>query len=394
MARFCKVVFYTCAVVLVLFCSPPCTRVIAQLSTSDHLAEPGFWPTQNVVSRKDFVGAETCAACHASIFATQKTTPMGATAMHAENSDILHSHPKMNFNFGSYHYEVKTEGNRTAYSIADGKDAETASLLWAFGTGRVGQSYLFKKQDEQFYEARVTFFSSLQNLHFTPGRAMTSAKDLEDAMYREVSPGEIGRCFACHTTASSIAGKFDEANLIPGVTCEACHGPGAEHVAAMNAAKLTGESGGSTEIFNPASLHPPDSVDFCGACHATTWDVKLSGNKGVSNARSQPYRLEKSKCWGQGDPRLTCLGCHDPHQQLQTEPVSYDGTCLSCHATGAKTESGANTNKVTDHAGAACPVATKNCVTCHMPKLEVPEMHHEFTDHKIRIVKPGDQYTD
>src|ERR1035438_9031711 len=89
MARFCKVVFYIFAVVLILFCSPPCTRVIAQLSTSDHLAEPGFWPTQNAVSRTDFVGAETCASCHASIFATQKTTPMGATAMHAESSDIL-----------------------------------------------------------------------------------------------------------------------------------------------------------------------------------------------------------------------------------------------------------------------------------------------------------------
>jgi hypothetical protein len=175
------------------------------------------------------------------------------------------------------------------------------------------------------------------------------------------------------------------------VSCEACHGAGAEHVAAMKAAKLTGESGGSTDIFNPRSLHPPDSVDFCGACHATTWDVKLSGNKGVSNARSQPYRLEKSKCWGQGDPRLTCIGCHDPHKQLQTEPDSYDGTCLSCHAPSAKTESGATANQIAAH---ACPVATKNCVTCHMPKLEVPEMHHEFTDHKIRIVKPGDQYTD
>jgi hypothetical protein len=391
MARFCKVVFYIFAVVLILFCSPPCTRVIAQLSTSDHLAEPGFWPTQNAVSRTDFVGAETCASCHASIFASQKTTPMGATAMHAENSDILHSHPKMNFNFGSYHYEVRTGGNRTAYSTADGKETETASLLWAFGTGRVGQSYLFKKQDEKFYEARVTFFSSLQNLHFTPGRAMTSAKNLEDAMYREVSPGEVGRCFACHTTASNIAGKFDEVNLIPGVSCEACHGAGAEHVAAMKAAKLTGETGGSTEIFNPRSLHPPDSVDFCGACHATTWDVKLSGNKGVSNTRSQPYRLEKSKCWGQGDPALTCIGCHDPHKQLQTEPASYDGTCLSCHAPGAKTASGANGNQIAVH---ACPVATKNCVTCHMPKLEVPEMHHEFTDHKIRVVKPGEQYTD
>jgi hypothetical protein len=28
----------------------------AQLSTNDHLAEPGFWPTQNSQSRAAFVG--------------------------------------------------------------------------------------------------------------------------------------------------------------------------------------------------------------------------------------------------------------------------------------------------------------------------------------------------
>lgn len=31
-------------------------------------------------------------------------------------------------------------------------------------------------------------------------------------------------------------------------------------------------------------------------------------------------------------------------------------------------------------------VATDNC-TCHMPKYEVRDMHFEFTDHMIRIVK-------
>ena len=34
----------------------------------------------------------------------------------------------------------------------------------------------------------------------------------------------------------------------------------------------------------------------------------------------------------------------------------------------------------------ACPVARESCVTCHMPKYEAPGMHHEFTDHRIRIV--------
>jgi Cytochrome c554 and c-prime len=396
MARFGKTVWYAYGVMLILFCSGTfsCPCALAQLSTSDHLAEPGFWPTQDAASRKDFVGAQACGTCHAAIFASQRTTPMGATAMHVENSDILRQHPKLNFGFGPYRFEIKTEGDRTAYTVTDGKASETAALQWAFGTGQVGQSYLFKKQDDQkFYEARVTYFSSLKNLNFTPARAITSAKDVDEAMYREVDPGEVSRCFACHATASSIAGKFEEANLIPGVSCESCHGAGAQHIAAMRAAKLVEETGGDTQVFNPASLRPWDSVDFCGACHATAWDVKLSGNKGVSNARSQPYRLEKSKCWGQaGDARLTCIGCHDPHKQLQTEPSSYDKACLSCHAGVGKNEKAGS--KVGVHNGAACPVATKDCVTCHMPKVQVPEMHYAFTDHRIRIVRPGDGYTD
>ncbi len=383
---------YLCGILFVLLFAGLIFRTAAQLSTSDHVAEPGFWPTQSIPSRKGIVGAETCATCHASIAATQKTTPMGATAMHVENSEVLRSHEKLKFRFLAYDAEITSERGQSIYKVTNGKDSQTAPLLWAFGTGHVGQSYLFKKQDQRFYEARVTYFSSLHNLQFTPARELASPKNLDEAMYREVSAGEVGRCFGCHTTASNIAGKFDEAKLIAGVSCEACHGPGAEHVAAMQASKLTGVSAGATAIFNPATLRPPDSVDFCGACHATTWDVKLAGTKGPTNARSQPYRLEKSKCWGAGDARLTCMGCHDPHKQLQTEASSYDAVCLSCHENGGKRTP---TEKTTaEHVKAACPVAQKDCVSCHMPKVEVPEMHYGFTDHKIQIVRAGETYKD
>jgi formate-dependent nitrite reductase cytochrome c552 subunit len=35
-------------------------------------------------------------------------------------------------------------------------------------------------------------------------------------------------------------------------------------------------------------------------------------------------------------------------------------------------------------------VSTNKCATCHMPKVELPGMHAEFTDHWIRVAKPGD----
>src|ERR1700682_2089811 len=166
----------------------------AQLSTTDHLAEPGFWPTQNATSRRDYVGSVACASCHATIVASQKATPMAGTALRADDAGILHSHPQMNFAVGKYHYEVKTAATPSVYTPTGGTRTFSATLLWAFGTGRVGQSYLFKQADGNFYEARVTYFATLQNLHFTPDRALASPKDLEEAMYRPVGAAEIGRC--------------------------------------------------------------------------------------------------------------------------------------------------------------------------------------------------------
>ena len=366
-------------------CSLSTVPLLGQLSSPDHLAEPGFWPTQPGKSRSEYVGSGTCASCHAAKVASQRNTPMAQNAMHADDSEILHSHPELRFSIGDFHYEIKTGEKHSVYTVGNGTQRLTANLLWAFGIGRAGQSYLFKREDGKFYEARVTYFDTLKTIGFTPARALTSPKNIEEAMFRPVGSEEIARCFGCHTTASTIGGRFDEKELMQGVTCEACHGAGAKHVASAQAQLIAGITEDPAGIFNPATLNPADSVDFCGACHSTWWDVKLSGVKGVSTARSQPYRLEESKCWRKGDARLTCITCHDPHKPLQTDAAAYDGVCSSCHATAG------DKNNV-NHPAEPCPSNTKNCVSCHMEKVYVPEMHYKFTDHRIRIVHSNEAF--
>jgi hypothetical protein len=196
-------------------------------------------------------------------------------------------------------------------------------------------------------------------------------------MGRTLAAPEARRCFGCHTTASTVEGRFDPSGLTPGVTCETCHGPGRVHVASVESGRLAEAMDG---IFNPARLAPADRVDFCGACHSTFWDVKLAGEKGIAALRSQPHRLQSSKCWGGGDARITCTACHDPHQPLQRQAAAYDSRCLGCHV-----QVGARASR--DHPGRGCPVARTDCVTCHMPKYEVREMHAQFTDHLIRVVR-------
>jgi len=371
-----------CGLLAFCFILPPLLH--SQLSTPDHLADPGFWPTKPGYPRSEYVGSAACAGCHSSIYSSQIKTSMALTATRASSSSILLSHPQLNFSTGPYSYSIRAGA---LYDMSSPSKKLNATLTWAFGTGRVGQSYLFSPKDGTYREARVTYFSSLQNLHFTPARDFTTVNSPEEAMYREVSGGEVKRCFGCHTTASFTGDRLDEENLFLGVACEACHGPGAKHVSTMQSVAFAGTSyTGPLQIFTPASLTPMDAVDFCGACHATSWDVILSGAKGVSNARSEPYRLELSKCWGRGDARLECWNCHDPHQQIQSAPESYDHVCLKCHRASAQVQPPASA------AARSCPVATSACSSCHMPKVYVPEMHFYFADHNIHIAHPGEPY--
>lgn len=359
-----------------------------QLSTNDHLAEPGFWPTKRWKSGTEYAGEAACAQCHQKIAAKQSKTSMRLTAAAAENSTASEKGKQLTFQTGAIHYQIESKENKIAYTVADGQRTLGANLLWAFGTARVGQSFLFKKEDGNFYEARVTYFHTLENLHFTPTRKLTSPKTLEEAMARRVDALEIERCFACHTTPVKDGEKFNEKEVVPGVRCEACHGPGERHVEEMQAARLAGVNLPAKHIFNSAKLSPADSVDFCGACHSTWWDIKLTGTVGVANVRANPYRLQSSKCWGNGDRRIICIACHDPHIEVAKDASSYDHNCLSCHVSSAAAKPTA------DHPGTGCPVGTKACSSCHMPKVYDPEMHYNFTDHKIRIAKEGEPYKD
>ena len=276
-----------------------------------------------------------------------------------------------------YAYEIGHAGGSSIYSVSDGGRSIAATLGWTFGNGQFGETYVFT-QKGIFYESQVSYFSSLHGLDLTPGHPHFTPSDLEGALGRPLDAKETQRCFGCHNTASATNGKFDPDHLISGVTCEACHGPGAKHVAAIKRGR---PAEGSSLILNPAKPDPVDSVDFCGACHRTLADVMEAGAQGISTVRFEPYGLEISRCWGKGDRRLTCVVCHNPHQPVIHAPAFYDTRCLSCHLS-------ANTaDAVSDHPGAACPRAMKDCVACHMPKYEVPDTHTEFTDHWIRIVR-------
>jgi hypothetical protein len=353
-------------------------------TTEDRIAASAasaWWPTKDVADGARLVGNAECAKCHTDKAATQATTPMAHAGARAADAEILRGHEKLSGELAPYRYEISRGSAGSEYSVSDGAQKISTELGWAFGIAHKGQTYIFAR-DGAYYESRVSFYRTLGALALTTGHSDATPSSIEAALGRRMDSSETQHCFGCHTSGSMIAGRFDPSHATPGVTCEQCHGPGAKHVAAMKAGRI---DDGRRAILNPRKLSAVASVDFCGACHRTWADVLQTQVTGVANVRFQPYRLESSKCWGRGDVRLACFTCHDPHQPLATETASYDSKCLACHVT--KTG-----ERIADHPGSACPVATRNCASCHMPKVDVPSMHAPFTDHRIRVVRDAAIY--
>jgi len=354
------------------------------MATADRVQGASWWPTKGTPARDEYVGPDACAQCHRAKANSARNTPMAHASMAAADSEVLRSHDRLEARIGPYQYEILRTPEGSVYSVSDGAKSVSAALAWAFGIGEVGQTYVYQ-QDGKWYESHLSYYTNLEGLDFSPGHPRTVASSLGSALGRLFEIGEPRLCFGCHSTASTTNNQFDPGRLVPGVTCEACHGPGAQHVAKMS----TGvKSQKSKSIFNPATLAPVDSVEFCGACHRTAWDVTLAGSKGIFNVRFQPYRLETSRCWGHGDERLACVACHDPHEPLVHDLASYEKRCLACHSTTPALK------PTPDHPGAICRVSNKDCIRCHMPKLDIPGMHAKFTDHRIRVVHKDETLTE
>lgn len=343
--------------------------------TVDRLKVDGWWPTKTNAARADFLGPKECATCHSDEANTWSETPMAHASVRASDAPLPFTAKPFLFASENLRYELGATSDGVSLSVTKGVRSKSVSLLWAFGVGRRGQTYIYES-DGAFYESHLSYYRSLDGLEITSGHETLVPSEVDNALGLRLERQVAEHCFRCHTTASVTSTGFDPEKSFAGVTCEACHGPGAKHVSAMKAGHL---EEGRNAILNPRYLNPVASVEFCGACHRTWADAAWFANE-IVGVRFQPYRLEESRCWGDGDARLNCTACHNPHKPLTETLSSYDKNCLVCHARASQALRRIRRTR-------SCRVGTRNCVTCHMPQTVIPSMHSRFTDHRIRIVR-------
>jgi Cytochrome c554 and c-prime len=316
-----------------------------------------------------------CVTCHAAQAKPQPGTSMAHAMELVSECVILKTHPLLTFTDGKYSYRIERKGGKSLYSVTDGQRTITAFIGWAFGLGLAGQTYLFEK-DGDLYESRVSYYRELDGLDLTTGAVNRRPANVIEAAGRLMDAEDKAGCFSCHATGATRGKQLALDHMTAGIQCERCHGPTDGHLEGLK--QRNPKMAQMKELRN---LSCEEVSHFCGQCHRTWEDVASGPRLGVLNVRFQPYRLTNSKCYDSEDTRISCVACHNPHQELNRTTSSYDSKCQACHNGGKPT-------------ARDCKVSQRDCASCHMPKLEMPGSHHQFTDHEIRIVRANVPYPD
>lgn len=302
-----------------------------------------------------FASETECAPCHADIAKAHKSG-RHATSLHFADVKTLGRLAPRTGPIKESDYYVQQQGDRLLFGN-DGSAEKTRTIDLAFGSGKIGITYVALKGDESLEEMRMSYVPKKGHWYTTPGQ-----EDLWDHDLGYTHTGETARaCLGCHTSTLPTTSLRPETQFL-GVGCQACHGPAAAHVAAAKSGQLTNLGIERASQWSPSKIN-----EVCGKCHRSFSAVGTTGNEITMTQRFQAYGLEQSPCFQKSGGRLSCLSCHNAHTDVSKDTHSYEAVCLKCHgpAAPAANDPLAVRSKV-------CPVNAKaKCVGCHMPERQV-----------------------
>jgi hypothetical protein len=207
-------------------------------------------------------------------------------------------------------------------------------------------------------------------------------------------------CAGCHTTG------FDPNTgtwLEDGVQCEACHGPGLDHVAL---------AGDRAHIVNPANLTFDEQTEVCGQCHLRGHDPTGEYDFPTQYRPGGPLTLNEAFIPTTDPDAFFPDGSSKRHHQeyldWQLSPHAEGVACVFCHVSHSRGETEHQTRFVGNHRCVICheekkdlalhipfhPLGEMVCTDCHMPTLaESSEAEYNFDFHSHTFWPPDPRVT-
>ncbi|MGH8863030.1 MAG: tetratricopeptide repeat protein, partial [Burkholderiales bacterium] len=379
-----------------------------------------------VAAAPHYVGRETCAECHAKQQAAWTGSHHDLAMQEATDATVLGDFHDVHFtHFGVTSDIFRRDGRFMVRT--DGSDGKLADfeVRYTFGVEPL-QQYLVEMPGGRLQALPVAWDSRPQEqggqrwFHLYPDEAIGHDDELH---WTRPQQNWNYMCAECHST--NLQRNYDAAKRTYATTwseidvsCEACHGPGSNHVAwakdpdsskdddASNKGLVVrlDERRGVTWTIDASNGKPVRSkarlsareIDTCARCHSRRgqiWDAYVPGRPigethRVALLDSELYYPDgqihdevyeygsflQSRMHAAG---VTCGDCHEPHSLKLRAPGS--AVCLTCHQT-AKYQSSAHHHHASDSTGA-------QCIECHMPGRNYMVVDQR-RDHSLSIPRP------
>jgi tetratricopeptide (TPR) repeat protein len=367
-----------------------------------------------------FVGSSACAECHAEAYAAWQGSHHELAMQPASADTVLGD-----FNDATFRYN----GVTTTFYTREGRyfvrtDGETGELTefpveFVFGVYPL-QQYLLPLPGGRLQalsialDARPADAGGQRWYHLYPDEQVDHNDPLHwTGHYQNWN----SNCGECHTTGydknfAADTGRFTTRYSAGNVGCEACHGPGEQHLALASAGSLgPGRPHGfATELAQrgqwafpegdaiarrSAPLSGDQQIDSCGRCHSRRGNLGeyhygrdlLDSHRLALPApplyypdgqiRDEVYVYGSFVQSRMHQAGVVCSNCHEPHS-LQLR-ASDNGVCAQCHK--------ADVYDRAEHHHHPAGSAGALCANCHMPETTYMGVDPR-RDHSMRIPRP------
>ena len=362
-----------------------------------------------------YVGSEACAGCHRGVYEAWLGSHHRLAMQPAEDATVLGNFADATYVHGGEPSSfTRSEGKFIVHTAGSGGDPADFEVRYAFGVEPL-QQYLVALPGGRLQAFDVAWDTvNGRWFHLQPERGAGHGDPLHWS----------GRaytwnfmCVDCHSTGvtkgyDAASRTYDTDFAEVSVGCEACHGPGAAHIAWANeldSGHAADHDGGSPGLGSGLVKldTQAEQINGCAPCHSRrtqfaegfTPDQPLFDyymptllEPGLYEADGQILdevyvygSFLQSRMHAQG---VACGDCHEPHSARLV--AEGDALCIRCHNEAGDprfpTLKAADYDAVSHHLHGTDSEGA-HCVSCHMPTRTYMVLD-DRRDHSFRIPRP------
>lgn len=373
------------------------------------------------IKKAKFVGGKECISCHQREYELWKGSDHDRAMMIANDSTVIGDFNNVEVEFrGKIHKFYKRDGKFFVFTEGVGGKMDEFQITYTFGV-RPLQQYLIPFEKGKFQCLPIAWDSE-KNRWFDMAGMVYQSEELKPESWfywTNQSQNWNGMCAECHSTnlqknydleKDSFNTTWSDIN----VNCEACHGPGSDH---LDWAKLPEGSrdydGNMGLVLKTSGTTSKQYIEACAPCHSRRTSFGPNEHRdGEYYNLHRPQNISPPLYYADGQildevyvfasftqskmymHDVKCNDCHDSH----SIKFKFEGNalCTQCHLPEEYDTFQHHFHKYANEKGE--PVKNKFsemipvgegalCKTCHMPGNYY--MGVDFRrDHSFRIPRP------